>query len=82
MDDRIRLVVKDKAFKADYKFLEEARPGKDVFGSTTADEQRWVVVASSDTDPGEAYVFDRKIEEADAAVQGPRAAAARRRSPR
>ena len=53
-------------------------PGKDVtFGSSTRDDRLWMIVASSDTEPGERYLFDRNDQEADAAVQGPREAAAR-----
>jgi dienelactone hydrolase len=60
-DERIRWYVKDPAFKADLEFVEKKFPGKDVnFQSSTADEQRWVVAAASDTDPGEVFVYDRK----------------------
>ena len=59
-DERVRWYVKDPTFKADFEFLEKRFPGKDVnFQSSTADEQRWIVVAASDTDPGEVFVYDR-----------------------
>lgn len=59
-DERIRWYVKDATFKADLEFIEKKFPGKDVsFQSSTADEQRWIVVVSSDTDPGEVFVYDR-----------------------
>jgi dipeptidyl aminopeptidase/acylaminoacyl peptidase len=59
-DERVRWYVKDAAFKADFEFVEKKFPGKDVsFQSSTADEQRWIVVAASDTDPGEVFVYDR-----------------------
>ena len=60
-DERIRYYVKDAAMKADLEFLEKRFPGKDIsFQSSTADEQRWIVVAASDTDPGEVFVYDRQ----------------------
>ena len=59
-DERVRWYVKDPTFKADFEFLEKRFPGKDVnFQSSTADEQRWIVVAASDTEPGEVFVYDR-----------------------
>ncbi len=60
-DDRTRIYWKDKAFEADYKSIEGKVPGKDLaFGSSTKDEQLWLVSASSDREPGETYLFDRK----------------------
>jgi dipeptidyl aminopeptidase/acylaminoacyl peptidase len=59
-DERVRWYVKDPVFKADHDFIQKRFPGKDVnFQSSTADEQRWIVVAASDTDPGEVFVYDR-----------------------
>ncbi len=59
-DERVRWYIKDPAFKADFTFLQQRFPGKDLgFQSSTADEQRWIVVAASDTDPGEVFVYDR-----------------------
>jgi hypothetical protein len=52
---------KDDAFEADYKWLEAKLPGTEInLGSRTDDEQVWLVIASGDTEPGEAYLFDRK----------------------
>lgn len=60
-DERVRWYVKDAAFKADVEFVQKTFPGKDInFQSSTADEQRFIVVAASDTDPGEVFVYDRK----------------------
>jgi len=60
-DDRTRCYFKDKAAEADYKWLESKLPGKEVgIASRTADERLWLVVAHSDTEPGETYLFDRK----------------------
>jgi len=60
-DERTRIYWRDKAYEADYKWLEKKLPGKEIaLGSSTADERLWLVVAGSDTEPGERYLFDRK----------------------
>jgi dipeptidyl aminopeptidase/acylaminoacyl peptidase len=60
-EDRPRYYFKDKGFGADFKWLDGKFPGKEVnLSSTTLDEQTWLVSASSDTEPGETYLFDRK----------------------
>jgi dipeptidyl aminopeptidase/acylaminoacyl peptidase len=60
IDDRRRLYFKDPAFEADYAFVTKQLPGREVtFRSPTADEQRWIVAAGSDVEPGEAYLYDR-----------------------
>jgi len=60
-DERTRHYFKDKAFGADYGWLEKKFPGKDVnLVSRTLDEQVWLVSASSDVEPGETVLFDRK----------------------
>ncbi len=59
-DERTRRYFKDKSFEADYKWLEAMLPGKEIsLGSRTDDERVWLVTASGDTEPGEAYLFDR-----------------------
>jgi dipeptidyl aminopeptidase/acylaminoacyl peptidase len=59
-DERTRIYWKDRAYEADYKFLQSKLPGKDIsFASGTKDERRWLIVASSDMEPGERYFFDR-----------------------
>lgn len=59
-DDRERIYFRDAAFEADYKWLSAQHPGKEFhFGSHTADERVWVVSATSDTEPGETYIFNR-----------------------
>jgi dipeptidyl aminopeptidase/acylaminoacyl peptidase len=58
--DRRRLYFRDQAFRADYEWLTKELPGKELgFAGSTADERRWMVTASSDTEPGERYLFDR-----------------------
>jgi dipeptidyl aminopeptidase/acylaminoacyl peptidase len=63
VDDRPRVYFKDKSFEADYRLLERKFPGKDLsFSSSTADERRWLIRATSDTEPGETYLFDRQTK--------------------
>jgi len=62
-DDRTRVYFRDQAFEADYKRLEQRLPNREItIGSTTADDQLWFVTATSDVDPGERYLFDRKTK--------------------
>jgi len=59
-DDRERLYFKDKAFEKDYRWLQTKLPGKEIhFGARSKDENIWIVSASSDTEPGETYLWDR-----------------------
>jgi dipeptidyl aminopeptidase/acylaminoacyl peptidase len=59
-DDETRWYFKDKALEADYQWLKKKLPGLEIgFAGSTADERRWMVVASSDREPGERYLFDR-----------------------
>ncbi|MGH9942666.1 MAG: alpha/beta fold hydrolase [Pyrinomonadaceae bacterium] len=59
-DERTRIYWRDKAFEADYNLLKEKLPNKDIgLGSSTRDERLWLIAASSDTEPGERYLFDR-----------------------
>ncbi len=60
-EDRIRRYFKDKTAEADFKWLENKFPGKEIsIVSRTQDEQLWLVNANGDTDPGEVFLFDRK----------------------
>ena len=59
-DARVRRYFTDKAFGADYAWLQSQLPGMDVdFGSRSADETLWVVVAHSDIEPGAVYLWNR-----------------------
>jgi dipeptidyl aminopeptidase/acylaminoacyl peptidase len=59
-DARVRRYFTDKAFGADYAWLQSQLPGMDVdFGSRSADENTWVVVAHSDVEPGAVYLWNR-----------------------
>ena len=59
-DEKERVYFKDKAFDADYELVKKKVGGKQIaIGSTTADEQRVLITANGDTEPGETYLFDR-----------------------
>ncbi len=61
LDDHLRRYFKDKDTEAGFKWLQAKFPGKDVGrASWTKDEQTWLVNVTSDTEPGETYLFDRK----------------------
>ncbi len=62
-DDRMRYQWKDKAFESDYNLVKKQLPGVDVsFGSHTNDERYYLISATSDTDPGATYLFDRNTK--------------------
>src|SRR5258705_308961 len=62
-DERTRIYWKDKSYLADYKLLQKKLPGKEIsFGSGTKDERLFLIVANSDTEPGERYLFDRNTK--------------------
>jgi dipeptidyl aminopeptidase/acylaminoacyl peptidase len=62
-DDRTRVYFRDKAFEADYKLLQKKIGDKEIRpGSSTRDDSVWIVAATSDTDPGTVYLFDRKTK--------------------
>lgn len=64
VDDKTRFYWKNKSFEADYKLLQKKLGGKQIgFGSHTNDERLWLIEASSDTEPGETYLFDRQTKE-------------------
>jgi dipeptidyl aminopeptidase/acylaminoacyl peptidase len=59
-DERTRVYFRDKSWQADYDLLKAQFPNKDItLDSSTADDRLMLVTASSDTDPGERYLFDR-----------------------
>jgi dipeptidyl aminopeptidase/acylaminoacyl peptidase len=64
--DKLRLYPKEKRFAKDYARLRKALPeGEISLGNMTEDENLWVVVVSSDVDPGSRYLFDRKTGKAE-----------------
>jgi dipeptidyl aminopeptidase/acylaminoacyl peptidase len=63
-DDRTRRYFKDNAFEAAHTDVQKRVGGKEVgFGSATTDERLWLVNASSDTEPGETYLYDRQTKQ-------------------
>ncbi|HST06815.1 MAG TPA: S9 family peptidase, partial [Gemmatimonadaceae bacterium] len=63
VDDRTRLYWKNPDWQKDYDIIKSKLPGKEInVASTTADERLWMVVANSDREPGERYLFDRNTK--------------------
>lgn len=59
-DEKQRRYFHDKNFESDYKWLEGKLPEKEIdIQSSTLDEKLWLVLAHGDTEPGEAFLFDR-----------------------
>ncbi|MCA1605805.1 MAG: prolyl oligopeptidase family serine peptidase, partial [Acidobacteria bacterium] len=62
-DERQRIYWKDKSFEADYKLLKKRLPGKEIgLVNSTKDERLFLIVANSDVEPGERYLFDRQTK--------------------
>jgi len=60
---RVKTYFKDKAYGADYRWLEKQFPGEEIsVVSSTRDEQKWLVTAAADTEPGKTVLFDRKTK--------------------
>ncbi|MBL8111353.1 MAG: S9 family peptidase [Acidobacteria bacterium] len=60
-DDKTRFLWRNAQWKADYDFLKGKFPGREITPvSQTKDETLSLVVTSSDVEPGEVYLFDRK----------------------
>src|SRR3954463_16012594 len=63
VDDRTRLYWKNPDWQKDFEIIKSKLPGKEInVASTTADERLWMVVANSDREPGERYLFDRNTK--------------------
>ena len=59
--DRQKMYFRDKKFAADYEWLEHKLPGMEIgMDSRTRDESIWLVTASSDIEPGQTLLFNRK----------------------
>jgi len=62
-DDRPRRYFRDKEFEREFGWLQAKLPNKEIrFGARSADENLWIVIAYSDTEPGETYLWDRKAK--------------------
>jgi dipeptidyl aminopeptidase/acylaminoacyl peptidase len=63
VDERTRIYWKDKEWEKDYNLIRSKLPGKEINpASSTNDERLWMVVASSDREPGERYLFNRSTK--------------------
>jgi dipeptidyl aminopeptidase/acylaminoacyl peptidase len=63
VDDRTRIYWKDPQWEKDYKLVQSKLPGKEISPtSSTNDERIWMIVANSDREPGERYLFDRNTK--------------------
>lgn len=60
-DDRLRRYFRDKGMEADFKWLQKKFPGEEVGRvSWTRNEQLWLVLVNSDTEPGQIYLLNRE----------------------
>ncbi|ALI98679.1 S9 family peptidase [Rufibacter tibetensis] len=63
-DDKMRRTWKDKTYEKDFSTIEKKFPGQMVLlGSSTKDEQYWMVNVLSDVNSGEVHLFDRKTKQ-------------------
>jgi len=62
-DDRKRVYYRDAGIEADSTLLEEKLEGEVDVTSATSDDRTWLVVAHSDRDPGQVFLFDRDSKE-------------------
>jgi dipeptidyl aminopeptidase/acylaminoacyl peptidase len=63
-DERTRIYFRDGGFDADYQRLQAKYPGKDLgVGAMTADDNLLFVTATSDTEPGERFIYNRKTHQ-------------------
>ncbi len=61
IDEKRREYWKNKAYEADYKWLQSKLAGRQInLGARTRDEQLWIISGAADNEPGETYLFDRK----------------------
>ena len=58
--DKTRTYFRDKAWEADYRQVQAKLPHLDaIIAGGTADDRKWMIVATGDTEPGARYLFDR-----------------------
>jgi dipeptidyl aminopeptidase/acylaminoacyl peptidase len=64
LDDKVRVYWRDKEREADYNLWKRKLGNKEIrTPSTTRDEQLVLISASSDIEPGEVYLFDRRTKQ-------------------
>ncbi|MGH8187135.1 MAG: alpha/beta fold hydrolase, partial [Steroidobacteraceae bacterium] len=61
-DKGTRFLWRDAGLKADFELLRSKLPNRELDIKSTLDEQLWLVSASSDVEPGETYLFDRRTK--------------------
>ena len=62
-DDRVRTYWKDKDYEKDYNAIKKQLGDRQIsFGSSTADETKFVIRTFSDVDPGTVWLYDRKTK--------------------
>jgi len=62
-DDKNRIYWKDKNYEKDYNLIKKRIGDRQIaFGSSTADEQKFIISTYSDVDPGTIWIFDRKTK--------------------
>ncbi len=62
--DKTRYYWKNEAYKADFDTITKQLPNYEIyFGSSTSDETKFTVAATSDVDPGSVYVYDRATKQ-------------------
>ena len=65
-DDRERRYFRDKSFEKDFMFLQSKLPGMEIRpGSSSSDENVWIVNAVSDVEPGQTYLWNRSAKRLD-----------------
>jgi len=63
LDDKKRIYWKDKSYESDYSRIKKQLGDVEIsINSQTKDERLWLISASSDTEPGRTYLFDRKTK--------------------
>ena len=63
VDDRARIYWKNPDWEKDYNIIKSKLPDEELnVGSTTNDERLWMIIANSDREPGERYLFDRNTK--------------------
>ncbi|HYS69158.1 MAG TPA: hypothetical protein VEM14_02885, partial [Gemmatimonadaceae bacterium] len=63
VDDRARIYWKNPDWEKDYNIIKSKLPDEELnVASTTNDERLWMIVANSDREPGERYLFDRNTK--------------------
>lgn len=61
--DKTKIYWRDKSYEGDYNLLKKRFDDAELnFTSNTDDEMLWLIYVNRDTDPGTAYVFDRKTK--------------------